>query len=407
MIEIVEALKLIDEKIKPIKTTRMVGIFDAVNLILAKDLKCTRALPPFNNSAMDGYGVKLCDTGKIVDIDGAIFAGDLPNANPKDGVAIKIMTGAPVPSSVEAVVPFEDTKLLENGKLQLPENIKEMANIRLKGEEAEVGEVLAKAGTKITPALVGIFASQGIMSVEVAAKPKVGIISTGSEIIEPWESASEYQIYNSNAPLLWASCAELGVDIEYIKLVADNYEETKEFLSKLTNYDLLLTSGGISMGEADFIVKAYKANGFLAIFEKVNIKPGKPTVFGFLGNAAVLMLPGNPLAAAVNFALFGKAIIAKLHGQIDFWPQIVKVKNGEEFKVKNARSSQILGCIENGEFRAFKNGKYGSGMLTPLSNSLAFIILNSAGVVSKGAELNAVLLSTSGLCHLGELISNA
>lgn len=407
MIEIVEALKLIDKKVKPTNRTRIVGIFDAVGLILAKDFKCTRALPPFNNSAMDGYGVKLADAGGIVDIDGAIFAGDLPNANPKNGVAIKIMTGAPVPSTVEAVVPFEDTKLLENGKLQLPDNIKEMANIRLMGEEANSGDVLAKAGSKITPALVGIFASQGIMSVEVAAKPKVGIISTGSEIIEPWESAGEYQIYNSNAPLLWAACAELGVDIEYIKLVADNYEETKEFLSRLKNYDLLLTSGGISMGEADFIVKAYKANGFESVFEKVNIKPGKPTVFGFLGEAAVLMLPGNPLAAAVNFSLFGKAIVAKLFGQRDFWPQVVRVKNGEEFKVKNARSSQILGRIENGKFVAFKNGKYGSGMLTPLSQSLAFIILNSAGVIEKGAELNAVLLNTNGLENLGDIISNA
>jgi molybdopterin molybdotransferase len=408
LIEIVDALKLIDEKIKFHGKTQMVGLFDAVGKILAADIICTRALPSFNNSAMDGYGVKLADSGKIVEIKGAVFAGDLPDMNPQDGIAIKIMTGAPVPSGVEAVVPFEDTKLLDSGKLQLPENIKPSANIRLRGEEINEGEILAKCGEKITPSLVGLLASQGIMTINVASKPKVGIISTGSEIVEPWESVKEHQIYNSNAPLLHASCMLLGCDTEYIKLIADNYEATKEFLSNLKGYDLLITSGGISAGEADYIIKAFKANGFNSSFEKVNIKPGKPTVFGFLSITAVLALPGNPLAAAVNFYLFGYPIIAKLNGQKNFWPQIVRVKNAEEFKIKNARSNQILGRIENGEFVAFKGGKYGSGMLMPMKSSTAFVILNAgSGVVEKGAELNVILLDENGSSSLGDLISNA
>lgn len=407
MIDLIDALNCVNQNIQNHGQTQTVGLFEAVDRILAEDILCKRPLPPFSNSAMDGYGVKLSDAGKSLNCDGTIFAGDKPNIYVKNGTVIKIMTGAPTNDSIEAVVPFEDAKVIDD-KVLLPNEIKPMANIRPIGEEIAIGAMLAKRGQKLTPALVGLLASQGIMTVKVASKPKIGLISSGSEIIEPWEEAGDFQIYNSNAPLLYAYCTKFGCEVEYIKLVADSYEDTKEFLSKLNGHDLLITTGGISAGEADYILQALKSNGFETLFEKVNIKPGKPTVFGLLGKTAVLALPGNPLAAAVNFYLFGSIIIAKLMGQINFWPQIVRVKNANEFKIKNARSNQLLGTVENGEFTVYNGGKYGSGMLSPLANSSAFIILNAgAGTVPKGIDLNVVLMDTSSSQELGDLISYA
>jgi len=229
-----EALNIVLSTTKELKTKESVPLFAALKRTLAEDIVCRKALPAFTNSAMDGYGVKTCDAGKKVVISGAVMAGDAINSiSIKMGECVKIMTGAPVPISVEAVVPFENAVSVEENSVTLPEFIKKNANIRAKGEESNVGDTLLRAGDTLTPAAIGSLASQGVFVVKVAAKPKVAVISSGNEIAEPWEAASENQIYNSNAAMLMALCIEKGCEPHYVKLLDDSYEATLQTIARL------------------------------------------------------------------------------------------------------------------------------------------------------------------------------
>lgn len=394
MVEFNEALKLVIDKTKQTNKTDSVALFDAVNMVLAEDIYCTKHLPAFTNSAMDGYGVRLADDGQKAKIINSVFAGDdILGVSIKDGEAIKIMTGAPVPPSIEAVVPFENALGVDGDMVSLPANLKKNANIRLKGEEANVGEMLLKKGSVLTPAAIGLLASQGVFVVKVTAKLKVAVLSSGNEIIEPWQSAGEYQIYNSNASTLMALCKQNGCEAHYVRLISDTYEATVETIKSLKGYDLVLTTGGISMGEADFVGKAFLECGLEIIFHKVHIKPGKPTMYGYLGDTAVLALPGNPLSAVVNFYLFGVPAIAKMSGKNACYPEVITAKNAEEFSIKTSRANVVLGELKHGKFYVYDSNKYGSGMLKPIAFSNAFIITGqSVDRVSESTEVKAVVI---------------
>jgi len=395
LISLEEAFERVIENTKPIRRYENISLFEANGRVLAEDIVCTKPLPAFDNSAMDGYGIKIADAGKKVTVVSTIYAGvDSTDVAFNVGECVKIMTGALVPSSIDAVVPFENAVSADKSGVMLPEGVKTGANIRKKGEESNSGELLIKSGDKLSPASIGLLASQGHFVVKVAAKIKVAVVSSGDEIIEPWQTAKEHQIYNSNASALMALCAEQGCDASYVRLLGDSYEATVETINSLKGYDLILTSGGISMGEADYIAKAFLECGLEPIFKKIHLKPGKPTMFGYLGSTAVLALPGNPLAATVNFYLFGKPIIAKLSGSDHCWPAFHIATNKTTFDIKTARANVILGTLVNGEFEVFNHNKYGSGMLTPLQQSNAFVITGpNTAKVDEGEIVKAVLLN--------------
>ncbi len=396
--ELNDALLAVIASVKPISRNASLPIWDALGRIVAEDIVCQKALPAFDNSAMDGYGVKVADSGKIVKIVGSVMAGDNPqNISMSNGEALKIMTGAMVPDCVEAVVPFENATVNDDMSVSLPE-FKVGSNIRVKGEESNIGEILITKGTKLTPSHIGQMASQGRFVVSVSDVPRVAVLSSGNEIVEPWNKAEEFQIYNSNASTLIALCKEQSCKVDYIKIVSDGYDATLEMIKSLHGYDLILTSGGISMGEADFVGKALLECGLDIAFKKVNIKPGKPTMFGYMGDTAVLALPGNPLSAIVNFYLFALPLIAKMQGASKHFPTFVNAKNARAFKIKNARANVVLGTLLNGEFSVYKDYKYGSGMMSPIANSNAFVVAGD-GVedISEGESLKVVQLGA----HLG------
>lgn len=394
--ELNDALADVIKSVKKLDRNISLSIWDAIGRVVSEDVVCQKALPAFDNSAMDGYGVKVADSAKVVKIVGSVMAGDNPqNITLSSGEAVKIMTGAMVPSCVEAVVPFENASVNDDGTVVLPE-YKNGANIRMKGEESNIGDILITKGTKLTPSHIGQMASQGKFVVTVCDKPRVAVLSSGNEIIEPWNRAEEYQIYNSNASTLIALCKEQNCSVEYIKIVNDGYEATLETIKLLKGYDLILTSGGISMGEADFVGKALLECGLAVVFKKVNIKPGKPTMFGYMGDTAVLALPGNPLSAIVNFYLFALPLIAKMQGATNHFPTYVNAKNKKSFKIKNARANVVLGTLLNGEFSVYKDYKYGSGMISPIASSNAFIVAGD-GVeeIAEGESLKVVQLGSS------------
>ncbi|MDD3467511.1 MAG: molybdopterin molybdotransferase MoeA [Campylobacterales bacterium] len=394
MVDFNEALKLVIDKTKQTNKTDSVALFDAVGMVLSEDVYCTKPLPAFTNSAMDGYGVKLSSSGQKATIINSVFAGDdIANVVIKEKESIKIMTGAPVPPSVDAVVPFENALGVDGDVVSLPDGLRDKANIRVKGEEADIGELLLKKGSVLTPAAIGLLASQGIFVVKVTAKLKVAVLSSGNEIIEPWQNAGEYQIYNSNASTLMALCKQNGCEAHYVRLISDTYEATVETIKSLKGYDLVLTTGGISMGEADFVGKAFLECGLETIFHKVHIKPGKPTMYGYLGDTVVLALPGNPLSAVVNFYLFGVPAIAKMSGKNACYPEVITAKNANEFSIKTSRANVVLGELKHGKFHVYGANKYGSGMLKPIAFSNAFIITGqSVDRVGEGAEVKAVVI---------------
>lgn len=397
LVDFMDALKMVVEQ--SVKSTKIIGLplFDAVGLTLAEDIVCRKPLPAFDNSAMDGYGIRVCDAGKKVRVVGAIFAGDdIGGVEIKEGECVKIMTGAPVPPSIQAVVPFENALGIDDDGVSLPHNIKNGVNIRKKGEESKIGDVLLQKGDRLTPAAIGSIASQGIFVVKVFARPRVAVVSSGDEIAEPWESAKEHQIYNSNASMLMALCLERGCEPSYVKLVGDSYEATLETIRSLKGYDLVLTTGGISMGEADFVGRAFLECGLKPIFKKIALKPGKPTMFGYLGDTVVLALPGNPISAIANFHIFGSILTAKLTGARECNIGFVEATNKSGFDIKASRANLILGTLKNGEFEVFENNSYGSGMLRPMVKSNSFIV-TPGGVerIEAGAKVKVVIIGSS------------
>lgn len=370
-----EALNALYSSTHSLERYEIIPLWQSQGRILASDVLCQKSLPAFNNSAMDGYAVRLDDSGKILSIQGTIFAGDKPPFELlKNGYCYKIMTGAIVPSDVEVIVPFEQAILLENGTVQLPQKLKKDAHIRYAGEESQCGEVLLKKGTCLTSSMIGLLGSQGISYIHVAQKLKVAILSSGNEVIEPWEANDTTRIFNANASALMALCYEMGCEPHYIKLVNDTLSSAIQSINELRHYDIIITTGGVSVGEADFMDKAFLANGLSVIFHKVGLKPGKATLFGFLGKTAVLALPGNPLSAIVNFYLFARPLIAKLLGDMKCYPSYVIAKNTTTFSISPSRANVILGVLQDGKFTVFNGNHYGSGMIKPIVESNAFVM---------------------------------
>jgi len=394
--DFLDALKLVVEKTENTAKTQSIPLFQAQGMVLCEDVYCQKPLPAFTNSAMDGYGVRLADAGKKIPIKTTVFAGDdVGGISIVDGECIKIMTGAPVPLGVEAVVPFENALGIDDSGVSLPENIKKDANIRPKGEESDVGDILLRKGNILTPAAIGTLASQGVFVVRVSSRPKVAVISSGNEIVEPWQKAAEHQIYNSNASTLMALCTESGCEPHYVRLLADSYESTVAAIKSLKGYDLVLTTGGISMGEADFIGKAFIECGLEIVFKKIQLKPGKATMFGYLDDTAVLALPGNPLSAIANFYMFAVPLIARLSGANACWPTYVNAQNKIGFNIKTSRANLIMGKLENGEFSVYEKNSYGSGMLRPIVASNAFIVTGeSVSRIDEGESLKVILLGS-------------
>lgn len=361
----------------PTVFTEIVSISDAIGRVLSKDVLCVKNLPSFNNSAMDGFAVKFSDAGKTLNINKVIFAGDKGDKVKEslwDNECYKIMTGAKVPSDVDTIIPIENCFDVTDKTVRIPVDIKKGANLRLKGEEQKEGNVLFKKGEEISSSHITLLASQGLVMVEVFKKISIAVLSTGNEIKEPWEEADEEEIYNCNSFALISQLKEKGFDATYCGVIPDNLEESKQYIKNLKNYDVIITTGGISMGDADFVGEAFLQNGLQTAFHGVNIKPGRPIMMGKMDKSIVICLPGNPLTAMVNIYLFVIPVLNKLQGNGSFYHETTFAMNYEQFKTKAGRVNIVLGKLENGGFKVTRNNKYGSGMITALYESNSILI---------------------------------
>ena len=362
------------KNVKITENKEYVPLENAIGRILSKDINCKKNMPAFNNSAMDGFAFKSSDAGKQLKVISVIFAGDNSTIEINDGECCKIMTGAMIPLGADTIIPVEDTVTFDENYMQLPTQVRKGNHFRVKGEEYKEGVSIFNKGEIINSSMVAILASQGITMVEVFVKLKIAVLSTGNELKEPWENADEYQIYNSNSYAIVSMLQEHNFDASYIGVVPDTLKDSIQFIKNLKSYDIVITTGGISMGDADFVAEAFITNGLEVLFHGVNVKPGRPTMMGMMENTYVMAMPGNPLTALINTYLLSLPIIYKSSGATSYYHDFIYAKNTTSFKVKAKRANVVLGNLENGEFHVTQENKYGSGMLAPLTQSNCVMI---------------------------------
>ncbi len=368
-----EALRLIQSNIKKV-SFEIVPIENCGGRICAQDLFATYSLPIYNNSAMDGYAVKLEDSGKIVKIIDDIFAGSEKQTPIQQGECLKIMTGARVPECVEAVVPLELIEKIDEDNIKLPEDLKENQHIRFIGEDVQKGEPLVKDGDQINFATVTLLASQGVTHIKVYRTPKVSVFTSGEELKLHYEKIEDYQIYNSNTPTLLERVKEFGCDVTFTGMAHDTVESLKQMIENSLYADLIITTGGISVGEADFTKEAFECFDMEVIFNGIKIKPGKPTVFGKIGSTYIINLPGNPLASSLIFELFGSIILQKLSGNRNIFHNYIETKISEDLHNKKGRTTLIPGSFDGKHFHP--SAKRLPGMVSVLNNCNSLIVLN-------------------------------
>ena len=368
MLSIYEAYKIMLDSTTPTTKKELIPIENSKNRVLAKDILATFDMPRFDNSAMDGYGIKLIDTGKQVKLLHKELAGD-KNYSISEGECIKIMTGAKVDSSIEAVVPIEFVEV--NGDMiTIPNDVKENANIRKQGEEFKKGSVLLEKGEVLNKEKISLLASLGITHIEVFTKPKVLVIPTGSEIKNHFDSIDEYSHFNSSS--LYFKFEELA-NVDILPVVGDDIEEIKSHIDK--TYDLIITTGGVSKGDADFTTEAFRECGYEIKFSWIAIKPGKP--FGFaVGDNLACLLTGNPLASVFNYNLFVKPLIRKLAGCREYYIDYLLLPSKNTLKRKAGRDEVIPVNIVDSKI--ILSSKRGSGMISVVSKSDGVVVVDKS-----------------------------
>lgn len=397
MISIDEALNsILSEAVK--LSAEKVPLMSALGRVLAEDIKALDSLPPFDKSAMDGYALCAEDTEEKLQfaVCGTIPAGSCFAGEIMQGQAIKIMTGAPLPRGTNAVIQIEKVTV-KNDVLSLEEKIKPGLNVLQKGEEIKAGETALYAGTVVRPTEIGMLASLGYDEVLVYRKPKVALLITGDELVPITEKPSAGKIRNSNEYSLMALVDNAGAEFISWGIIPDKLPVLQERMRQALNEaDVILTTGGASVGDYDFVEDVLQEVGAEIKFGKVAIKPGKPLIFAVKGNKLFFGLPGNPMAVINTFEQFVKPALHALTGRKQCRPEMIEAVAGDDFKAKKGRSHYVYVRLvwEDGKYVAYKlNKKQSSNYLLQMSKANGMIIIPAdKGPVSAGEILKAGFL---------------
>lgn len=371
MISVQEAFSILQANLPLLPQTEY-SLFQARKHILAESLLSPINMPPFRQSAMDGYALCLHDALQY-EIIGEVKAGDSHAVELLPGQAVKIFTGAAVPDSAQAVIQIE--KVTANGtELLLDETIESETNVRPIGEQISAGDLALEKGTLLNAAAIGFLAGLGFTKVSVYQKPKVGIVVTGNELSKPGTPLEYGKVYESNGIMLQSALMDGYYDAVTLYEVNDDFENTKNKLHEaLTNNDVVLVSGGISVGDYDFVARALKELGVETLFYKVNQKPGKPLFAGKLNDKMVFALPGNPAACLTCFYVYVLPTLAILSGAEANYQQAVLLSIVHDYEVKNTRSQFLKANITDGEAEILTHQN--SSMLNSFSvaNGLVYV----------------------------------
>ncbi len=373
-----------------IEQTEQVALADAAGRVLAEPLIAALDLPPWANSAMDGYALRLADwNGQPLPVSQRIQAGTAPEPL-QPGTCARIFTGAPLPAGADSVEMQENVELDEAGRVHLREPLKVGQNVRAQGQETRIGECVLPAGTRLGPIELGLAASLGAAQLVVRRRLRVAVLSTGDELVEPGQALGPGQIYNSNRRLLIAWLQRLGCVVVDAGILPDDLQRTREALGGLGDVDLILSTGGVSVGEADFLGLALREAGELALW-KLAIKPGKPLTFGHYQGVPVIGLPGNPASTLVTFGLLARPYMLRRLGVQRVEPLGFAVPAGFTWGKPGTRREYLRARLENGRVVPYANQSSGVLRSAAWAEGLAEVMEGST--LAEGDMLRFIPLS--------------
>lgn len=393
MVSIKEAQRIILENITPLETEK-VSPLQGLNRVTSEDHIAPWDIPPADNSAMDGFAFAYNSIeDNRLKVNGFLPAGEVHNLPVPPGEAIKIMTGAPVPTGCDTVVPIEDVAE-ECGWIQLTSSTKKGANIRKRGEDIRQCATVIPAGTRLRPQEVGMLSAMGSRSLSVYRRMQVAILATGDELLEPGSAPMPGKIINSNSYSLAAQVLDAGGEPVLLGIVQDTLEATCNKISEGLNSDIILITGGVSVGDRDYVKAAIEKLGGSITFWKVNMKPGKPLAFAMLDGKPVFALPGNPVAAMVSFELFVRPSILKAMGHKRIFRPKVMALLQEAATNKGKRPHLVRGIVSvhDGIYQVSTTGNQSSGRLSSLTQGNGLISLAPEASYSIGDEVEVMLL---------------
>lgn len=382
------ALEQIKAGVSRVRGIEKIAIREALNRILAEDIRSRINVPSGTNSAMDGYAVNSADIPADgtagLNVLGTAWAGKPFEGKLTAGNCVRIMTGAIMPEGADTVIIQEDVQADSSG-IRIDGSTRKGDNVRQAGEDIAAGDLILTAGRRLNPADIGLIASLGIAEVSVVRRLRVAFFSTGDELRSIGETLNDGAIYDSNRYTLYGMLDRMGADIIDMGVIKDDLEALEEaFAVAAANADVLITSGGVSVGEADYIKEILAKLGKVD-FWKVAIKPGRPLAFGHVGDAVFFGLPGNPVSVMVTFYEFVQPALRKMIGEDDTGVLTLKARCDSRLKKRPGRVEYQRGILqqdEDGNLVVVKTGAQGSGILTSMSQANCFIILpiDSEGV---------------------------
>ncbi|MDA0184408.1 molybdopterin molybdotransferase MoeA [Solirubrobacter phytolaccae] len=390
-----EALELVLAGIEPLPA-ETVALPTAEGRVVAAEAHAAIDLPPFDRTAMDGFAVRAEDVspGATLRVIGDLAAGgDTLSIAP--GTAARISTGAAIPEGADSVLKVEDTTV-EGDTVTSTASVKSGLHIRRRGEDVHAGDVLAKPGDVLTIPRLSALASAGVATVSVPRRPRVSLIVTGSELLPPGAPPEPGKIYESNSLVVTALVRAAGGEVTQQPPIPDDFEATKAAIEAGLQSDILIVSGGVSVGPHDHVKPAFEACGVEEVFWRVRIKPGKPLWFGRRGKTLVFGLPGNPLSAIVGTAIFVIPALRALRGEANVQPRLVKGRLGEPAGPSDNRTTFLISKLvpaDDGVLVAWPTERQGSHMTGALGESDGFAIApHGSGSLPAGAEVDLLRL---------------
>jgi molybdopterin molybdotransferase len=394
MLSVEEALEQILSRVRPLPTER-VDVLGALGRVLAEPIRSTRVIPPWPNSSMDGYAVRAADVrpGATLTVVGRVVAGALPERVVGAGEAMRIFTGAPLPSGADAVVPQEDVDAADN-RVTLHGSAVRGAFVRPAGEDVGIGDLVLERGTLLAAPEIGLLATLGHGQVEVARRPHVAVLSTGSELADLGTQPGPAQIPNANTYSLMAQVMEAGGVALNLGVAPDRLDTIGERIRRGRQADVLVSSAGVSVGDLDLVREALIGAGAELHLWKVNMRPGKPITFGSLDGRPVFGLPGNPVSAMVTFELFVRPALFAMQGRRHLGRPRVRAVAAEPITNPGSRRGYLRVSLEarNGRWHARLTGDQGSGILRSMVHADGLAVVQADTKIGKGDDLEIIVI---------------
>jgi len=399
-----QALQIVLENVAPLGVER-IPIVEAARRVLAQDISSPRDIPGFDNSAMDGYAVRAADLAKASEaspvkltVVETVGAGKMPTRRVSAGEAARTMTGAPIAEGADAIVPVERTRG-SGAVVEFLVPVEKGASIRPRGEDLRLGDLVMSAGKTLKPADLGMLASVNRAMVEVIRRPRVAIVATGDELVDVDQSPVGAQVVNSSAYALAGAIREAGAEAVILKVARDDAREIRERLAEAMTFDVVLSTGGVSVGQFDHVAGALDELGMRQLFHGVAQRPGRPLKFGAVGYRPIFGLPGNPVSTLVCFYLYARPAILKMSGMRRVGLPRIRARCAVDITVGKDVTEFVRVKIERDArgWLATPTGSQGSGILSSLSRADGLLVGPSTETLLKaGAQATVLLLGAGG-----------